>query len=524
MRRAAPLDIALVMYAALQATLYSSLLPLWEGFDEPFHYGYVQTLRTARTLPARSETRLSLEIAESLKLVPASHVVQRNLPFVRSYAEYFRLPAAERASLRARLDRLDPALSVQPSQVLNYEASQAPLAYTLLAAPDALWAHAGLRDRVWRLRVLASVLASVAIALIGFRLARQLGLPPAFGRALVFVLLSSQVLYATVAHVTNDTLAVPLAAALVSSAVDLRKRATPAAALIFAAALTAGLLTKSYFLAFIPISLGFFVWLAFRKRWRSVAALMLVLAAAPWYARNLRIYGSLSGMQEAGANAGAFQTITEWPWLTAIARTVRTALWVGNNTLNTFSASTTALVLGVLAFAAALYVTAKRRKLPESAEWMLLGACVCFTAALAWESAIVFQSYRGGAIAAAAWHLPPLAIPALALLFTGLAQSGWIGRIVAIAIAWLFAYVMSATYLAKLIPQYAGYPSDSVRLAALAHWYTKEFATARDTLSQVAVVSATPLLALTAVLVPLTLSLAAAVTTLLRPRVTEPRP
>jgi len=36
--------LALLAYGLLNATLYTGLLPLWEGFDEPFHFAYVQQL------------------------------------------------------------------------------------------------------------------------------------------------------------------------------------------------------------------------------------------------------------------------------------------------------------------------------------------------------------------------------------------------------------------------------------------------------------------------------------------------
>ena len=42
--------LALLGYGLLNATLYTGLLPLWEGFDEPFHYGYVQHLRERNAL------------------------------------------------------------------------------------------------------------------------------------------------------------------------------------------------------------------------------------------------------------------------------------------------------------------------------------------------------------------------------------------------------------------------------------------------------------------------------------------
>lgn len=52
----------LIAYAFLNAVLYSLLLPLWEGFDEPFHFGYVQQLANGQGLPDPRTTRLSGEL------------------------------------------------------------------------------------------------------------------------------------------------------------------------------------------------------------------------------------------------------------------------------------------------------------------------------------------------------------------------------------------------------------------------------------------------------------------------------
>jgi len=65
------------------------LLPLWEGFDEPFHFGYVQYLASERKFPDPRKSRLSEEVGRSLLLAPASVAVKRNLPKVTTYPEFF---------------------------------------------------------------------------------------------------------------------------------------------------------------------------------------------------------------------------------------------------------------------------------------------------------------------------------------------------------------------------------------------------------------------------------------------------
>jgi hypothetical protein len=140
--------LALIAYGILNAVLYASLLPLWEGFDEPFHYAYVQQLSARHTLPLLGASYLSREVLASLAIAPASPSVKQNLPQVPTYEDYFRMPASERNLMRARLESLPGEYA--PSTGLNYEAQQAPLAYLLLAPADRMWSSATLPTRIWR--------------------------------------------------------------------------------------------------------------------------------------------------------------------------------------------------------------------------------------------------------------------------------------------------------------------------------------------------------------------------------------
>ena len=91
----------LLAFALAQAVLYSSLLPLWEGFDEPWHYGYVQYLSSARSLPVLAETRLSEEVWDSMLLSPVSHVLHGPWPELQTFDVYFQLTPEARARQRA---------------------------------------------------------------------------------------------------------------------------------------------------------------------------------------------------------------------------------------------------------------------------------------------------------------------------------------------------------------------------------------------------------------------------------------
>src|SRR6266404_4295006 len=98
-------DSAILAYALLNAVLYSAMLPLWEGFDEAFHYAYIQHVSTIGALPVLGEASLSREVQQSLQIVPVSQVVAHDFPGLITFDRYFALPQAERERLRETLLR-----------------------------------------------------------------------------------------------------------------------------------------------------------------------------------------------------------------------------------------------------------------------------------------------------------------------------------------------------------------------------------------------------------------------------------
>ena len=70
------------LYAvALTLTLsYAIALPLWEGFDEPFHYANVVQYSVDRSLTSLPRSRVSEEIRRSFADAPASHLVFSTFP------------------------------------------------------------------------------------------------------------------------------------------------------------------------------------------------------------------------------------------------------------------------------------------------------------------------------------------------------------------------------------------------------------------------------------------------------------
>ncbi len=494
--------MVLTLYGILNGVLYASLLPLWEGFDEPFHYGYVQSVSRHRALPRLHQSVLSEEIWTSLKLAPASHVVARNIPVVITYREYFALPQVDRATLRSRLKSIPPSLGYRDSMALNYEAQQAPLAYLLLAIPDRLWRETPLLDRIWRLRVLCVTASCLLMAAGTLSLAKGLAVP--FRHTLLFLIFSTQMFYASTAHVSNDWLAIPLAVILLAAAVSVYETPGTGSLCLLGFLLAAGLLTKAYFVAFVPLVLAlvFYQGASRRLGFRQAAffATVTALIAAPWYVRNLRLYGTASGMLVAGGVGfeEALRALGGMRWASALMRTARGGLWTGNNSFTTFSVTTLNIMLALLAIAGTIYLAGIRKHSWPGSERVVLVGGLCYGAALVYEVGVSSAFTKGGTLGASAWYVQPMLAPVLWLLSCGLARGRVLGRAVAATMAILWMYVIGATYALKLIPLYGGYEKGRAYLGDLLSWYWQDHRRASDLLDATCLLPSRDLYALTA--------------------------
>jgi hypothetical protein len=485
-----------VIYGIVNVALYSSLLPLWEGFDEPFHYAYVEYVGEHHSLPVWGVTPLSGEIWTSLHIAPGSSVVKNNLPWITTFDEYFRLSLADRTRIRGLLTGLHR--DAAGAGGANYEAQQAPLAYLLLAVADDAFSSLNLLTRVWLLRLLCG---SVAVALMSaalLSLAARLRIPDRSRMSLLFVVFSWQMFYASTAHICNDWLAVPLMVLLVERSVALQERPTTLNQIAVVAALVAGLLTKAYFLALIPLVGVILVRMAVTGRvsWRRTSALfaVVIVLCAPWYVRNLSLYHNLSGMQQAiGGQTWhlAVGAIGRVPWLRSMRQLAFASVWTGNNSFSSFSVVTISLLIAGLAVAGGAYAYGllRRRGDAPAGEKVVLAGAALYGSALIYSTAVTYWSTNGNAVSTLPWYTQPMIPVMLTLCFAGLAGLGTIGTAVRTWLIWLSAYIMVATYWAKLLPLYGGFPGDRTTLPALINWYSNGTASIEANLSALAMVS-----------------------------------
>jgi hypothetical protein len=496
--RRGKLHNAILLFGIVNAALYSLLVPLWEGFDEAFHYGYVETLWQTRRLPILGRTLLPNDVNESLRLTPVSHVVHRWVPDATPFDAWFRLTSTQRAERRGEIDRLraQGELSSRP----EYEAHQPPLAYALLALVDFPDSNAAIVARVRVLRLCAGAVAVILVFAGTMELCQTLRVPEAYALAMVFTIFCSQMFYATVAHVANDWLAVGVSAAFFAALAGFARNPSQRSALVTAAWLTAGLLTKAYFLVFAAAAAGIALWTIAHRRIRvgqMVGAVALVVAVAgPWYARNVALYGSLAGTHEEFNGIGIRQAIAaaariDWPATSAFL--ARGSIWTGNNSFTTYSRTTLDIMLALLA--AGVVMWAMRRREIQPAERVAIGACLLFSVAVGYACCAAFADTQGEVAGASPWYTQVLLAPVLTVAYLGMSRWKRVGPVVAVCSVAVWAWVLLATWIIKLFPMYSGFGDGPMRVHDVWDWYGYGAAARALELSQTALAPAVVLYA-----------------------------
>ncbi len=463
----------ILLFGLLNASLYAALLPLWEGFDEPFHYAYVESLWQTHRFPALGRSFLTGDVFQSFEFAPMSYIIHSATAQGITYEAWSALPQAEKDRRRAQLDALRPA---PEGDRPNYEAQHPPLAHMILALID--WPMSGLplTTRVLILRLFGAVSSILLLWCGAISLCRTLALPPAFANAALFTIFCSQMLYATIAHVANDWLAVGLSAIFLASLAAFVAEPARRPATLTALWLALGLVTKAYFLAFALVAFIAVVILVQRKRTPAAnvfpGALIVILIAAPWYVRNLILYGNVVGTREAFDGTGFRQTLAAVPhidWPASIAFIARGSLWTGNNSFTTFSRLTLNIVLALLFLALAVW--AARRRAIRPAEQITFAAIAIFSIAVAYHTAAAFAHMKGDSPGASPWYTQVLLAPVLVLAYLGMSRAERFGRILAACTLALWTWILFATWTIKLFPMYSGAGAYPMRFREIVNWY-----------------------------------------------------
>ena len=424
----------------LRGAFYVCAIPIWEGFDEYAHYARIEYLSTLGREPLRT-TPVPEDIAETMAHVPTHNGGM-------SFDQYWRLTPAERKT------------PFSPPAAFIYEAQQPPLFYWLSAAFYHLLGKSPLVSRVIFLRMLCVLLASFCVP-IGFLIARQVFGNPVLALMPTALIAALPLLTYTATHISNDGLAIGLGTLVVL--LVLRRKGVA-----LAVALGAALLTKAYFLAFLPPVM---LLLFYRTTRRSAAVALLGASAIAgwWYTGNWIATRSLTGnIMLVQPNIGQMaHGISKLNWIKSADYGWITFVWTGNWSFLTLRSWMYHLmaVLAILAFAGAVQLLLKKNR-----EIALLGSLLAsFVVALGYFALATYAvtGYPG----AVGWYSCCLAGPFAIVMTAGL-RSIAPRRLKAASGPILVGAYAALEFFGTdiyLLPYYAGFISHSPngRLAAL---------------------------------------------------------
>jgi len=513
----------LLAFAAVQAVLYSSLLPLWEGFDEPWHYGYIQHFSMAGALPALGRTTLSKEVWNSMLTCPVSHVVHAAWPGLQTFDAYFALTPEARQQERRSLESLPPSDAYLLSDHANYEVQQAPLAYAVLAIPDWLLRNLPLPTRILWLRIINAILSAVVVFFAADSLYRSLGLPRPYRAMGVFFLFGCQMYWAATAHISSDGIAFALCVWFFAALADFACRPERSRTLRLAFVTAFGLLAKAYFL---PLAAAAFAIVAWRRpRGLPIFAAPVALLAGPWYVRNILLYHSVTGllMTNAGiSSTSALSSLVRIDWTRTLPYMLRATLWTGNNSFVNFSKITLDAVLGLLAAGLLLYAfQIWRVRKVQPADLAVLIAAAAFSMSVIYVVGNDVPLLHGTSAGAAPWYTIPLLPPGLALALHGMSRARRLGHVLAVCLCAIWTYIAIATYVAKLIPLYGGFPAGKTTLSELFRWYCTQHGQLVTMLSTISLASPVLIFAGTAIVAVLAAVLAVRLATAVLPAIRQ---
>jgi hypothetical protein len=477
-----------------RGVFYCSILPVWEGYDEPFHFAFVQYLVSSHRLPVPT-TLVSREIQASLHSLPLPWTLQK-----QGYANplfthdaFWKLDVMQREQLQRQFRQIPKEWAGEPATepIKDYEAQQPPLYYVLFSLPLHGMSSFELPSRVWVLRILSVLVASIVVPL-GYLVALKLLGNETTALGIVALATMMPELMVNISRVGNESLAIVLYTLLVYVTLKVVEGPRQFGYLqVVALVLSLGLLTKAYFLTALPslfviIARCFLRWPNHRKTLAfqsGVAMAITVTVGGSWYWRAHRVLGSWSGLFSAAAlgtasKSALLRQIWHVHWLSAVISVALSHIWYGAWSFLRVS-NTVYLVFGtvmVLAAAGTLILFVKLWKTPTSKESERLFreqfiVLICFYGffclGLAYQVLTLFMSE--GVSASTGWYIYCLVIPELILAYCGLRAalpSGlrrWILPSLITAFALLDLYGMHFL----LLPYYSGIISHSAVYAGV---------------------------------------------------------
>ncbi|HST67411.1 MAG TPA: glycosyltransferase family 39 protein [Mycobacteriales bacterium] len=442
-RRLPPLLRMVVLLHGLMLLTATVLYPNYRGPDEPLHVDLIAATAQGDAVPWPTPGMRQVS-----RGVGAAGFLGNGRIDVRSVLVAGMAPPRDRRPTYRSVGGETPGPA--PNQLVQHP----PAFYYLMAPVLAVVPHWQDQpfDRVVAWLRVVNALLLVPLPLLGYALARRVGLPSPAAVAAAAVPLAVPQLYHIGSAVNNDNLLLPLlaATAVVAASVgrgDLRPRTAAGLGLLVGACL----LTKGFGL-FLPLLVGLAYLVGASRRGLRRAVLPLALAQAValgtggwWWIRNKIEYGVLQpdGTKLVQPHLTAHTTFRETglQWLGQFGTLMNRRFWLDPGATRLpaiaglLAAAGAVLVVGGVLLTLALRSPARRDQLLLAVPFVCLAGIVAFGSWDAWEKVLRTSGMQGRYLYGA--------LPGLAVLVVG-----GLGRLLG---RWTPAVVLTAAALAQLV-------------------------------------------------------------------------
>ena len=437
--------VILWLVFVLRGSFYSAILPIWEGYDEPYHFAAIQYV-AANGTPPSLQTRISREVSASFHVLPLPWMLRLHgiSPPVYTHDDFWKLPEEQRAELQKSLHQIPPDFAKQPSPeaLLNDEAQQPPLYYFLFSIPLRLAQDRSLESRVLILRLISIVVASFALP-IGYLIVKRVTGQSTIALAIVGLATMMPELFIDISRVGNECLALFTYTGVIYLAVRVVEGPGQFRKMPFLGFLVgSGLLTKAYFVTALPAVLALALWCYWkwpRERrqlllFSAIGLVSIFAIAAPWYWHVHQLTGSWSGLARetivSSSPLGMMSQILQVNWISGIKSIVLSHIWFGGWSFLRVPEPLYALFGIIFAFASlglliSLYKHFKRKdygrlSVAPSTGYLvvLLSFCGFFGLGLGYDILLTYVSV--GVSSSTGWYMYCLVVPELLLLYYGL--------------------------------------------------------------------------------------------------------
>jgi len=150
----------LIIFFIIQGVIFSGMYPLWEGWDEPNHFAYVQHIAEKKTLPTQID-KISREISFTYDKIPLNPIL---VPPGKSVQDFWKnYTVNEILENKNSLSEISYSERINTIQQPIGETKNPPLAYITQVPIYFLMYDQGIFERTFALRIFSVLVTSIAI-------------------------------------------------------------------------------------------------------------------------------------------------------------------------------------------------------------------------------------------------------------------------------------------------------------------------------------------------------------------------